>query len=84
MSLAVWIFDDGGFHNSGVRLHTNCFTREEVMLLSLALNTKFNIKSTLHKNQDNFVIYIVAESMPRLKKLLKPYLIPSMYYKLGL
>lgn len=84
LSLAVWIFDDGGFHNSGVRLHTNCFTREEVMLLSLALNTKFNIKSTLHKNQDNFVIYIVAESMPRLKKLLKPYLIPSMYYKLGL
>ena len=84
LSLVVWIFDDGGFHNSGVRLHTNCFTREEVMLLSLALNTKFNIKSTLHKNQDNFLLYIKAESMPTLKKLLEPYLIRSMYYKLGL
>lgn len=84
MSLAIWISDDGGFHNSGVRIHTNCFTKEEVMILSLALQTKFNIKSTLHKNQNNVILYIKAESMPRLKKLLKPYLISSMHYKIGL
>ena len=29
LSLAIWISDDGGFHNSGVRIHTNCFTKEE-------------------------------------------------------
>lgn len=84
LSLAIWISDDGGFHNSGVRIHTNCFTKEEVTILSLALQTKFNIKSTLHKNKNNVILYIKAESMPRLKKLLKPYLISSMHYKIGL
>ena len=39
------------------------------MILSLALQTKFNIKSTLHKNQNNVILYIKAESMPRLKKI---------------
>jgi len=84
LSLAVWICDDGGFHRPGVRLHTNSFSQEEVMLLSLALETKFNIKSTIHKNKHNFLLYIKLESMPLLKKLVLPHIIPSMRYKLGL
>ncbi len=84
LSLAVWICDDGGFKKPGLRIHTNSFTQEEVILLSLALDTKFNIKSTLHKNQGNFVLYIEGKSMPLLKKLVLPYIIPSMRYKLGL
>ena len=84
MRLAIWICDDGGFKKPGLRIHTNSFTQEEVILLSLALDTKFNIKSTLHKNQGNFVLYIEGKSMPLLKKLVLPYIIPSMRYKLGL
>jgi len=84
LSLAVWICDVGGLHRSGVRLHIHSFKQEEIMLLSLALETKFNIKSTLHKNKDNFLLYIKLESMPLLKKLVLPYIIPSMRNKLGL
>jgi hypothetical protein len=84
LSLAVWICEVGDFHRSSVRLHTNSFTQEEVMLLSLALETKFNIKSTLHKNKYNFQLYIKLESMPLLKELVIPCIIPSMRYKLGL
>jgi hypothetical protein len=66
-------------------LHTNCFTKEEVLLLSLALETKFNIKSTLRNYHDSFLLHIKPESVPLLKKLLEPYKhIPTLCSKLGL
>lgn len=84
LALAIWIMDDGTFKSPGVRLATNCFKKQEVELLSKALETKFNIKSTLHKNNGNYQLYIKKESMSLLKKLVLPYNIPSMFYKLGL
>jgi len=84
LGLAIWICESGSFHRFRVRLHTNCFTQEEVMLLSLALETRFNIKSTIRKNKNNYQLCIKLESMPLLKELVVPYIIPSMRYKLGL
>ena len=75
---------DDGTWKPGVRIATNCFTKEEVELLSLALDSKFNLKSSLHKNNNNYQLYIKQESLPLLKKLVLPYMIPSMLYKLGL
>ena len=49
----------------------------------MILENKFNIKSSLHKNNANYQLYIKAESMPLLKKLVLPYVVPSMHYKLG-
>lgn len=66
-------------------LHTNCFRKEEVLLLSLALETKFNIKSTLRNYHDSFLLHIKPESVPLLKKWLEPYKhIPTLCSKLGL
>ena len=76
--------DDGTFKNPGVRIATNCFTKEEVELLAKVLNTKFNIKSNLHKNNEGYQLYIFKESMNLLKELVLPHMVPSMYYKLGL
>jgi ubiquinol-cytochrome c reductase cytochrome b subunit len=42
LALAVWIQDDGGRHGNGLRLHTHCFTRQEVELLMDALTQNFN------------------------------------------
>jgi hypothetical protein len=59
------------------------------------LLNKFNIQTTLHlaKNRsknpalkyklDGYRIYVKAISMPTLIKLVEPYIIPSMKYKLG-
>ena len=76
--------DDGGFVDPGVRIATNCFTKEEVELLAKALNTKFNIKSSLLKKNDGYHLCILKESMNLLKELVLPHMVPSMYYKLGL
>ena len=83
LALAIWIMDDGTW-KPGVRIATNCFTKEEVELLSLALDSKFNLKSSLHKNNSNYQLYIKQESLPLLRKLVLPYMVPSMHYKLGL
>ena len=47
LALAVWIMDDGTLKKPGVRIATNCFTLEEVELLKLALENKFNLKCSL-------------------------------------
>jgi hypothetical protein len=76
--------DDGTWKNPGVRIATNCFTKKEVELLKLTLETKFNLKSTLYKNNNKYQLYIKQESMDVLKELILPYVVPSMLYKLGL
>ena len=52
----------------GVRITTNCFTKQEVELLVLALEIKFNLKCTLQKNNNKHQLYIKQESLPLLKK----------------
>ena len=50
--LAFLIMADGNFDKgrNRVRIYTNCFKKQEVELLGRALETKFNIKSSLHYN----------------------------------
>jgi len=84
LALAIWIMDDGTWKKPGVRIATNCFTKQEVELLKLTLEIKFNLKSSLHKNNDKYQLYIKQESIPLLRELVLPYFVPSMLYKLGL
>ena len=43
MALAVWIMDDGGITNSGIRIATNSFKLKEVELLNDVLKSKYNL-----------------------------------------
>ena len=83
LALAVWIQDDGTW-KPGVRIATNSFTKQEVDVVVLAWGTKFNLNCTLHKNNNKHQLYIKQESLPLLRKLVLPYIVPSMLYKLGL
>lgn len=87
LALAIWIQDDGCKIGKGLKLATNCFKYEEVQYLTLLLHSKYNIKSSIQKgNIENlqFIIYIWAESIPLLANIVKPYIVPSIKYKLGL
>ena len=84
LALATWFMDDGSKLGSGVRIATNCFKKQEVELLVRALDSKFNIKSTLHKNNNNYQLYIKKESIYKLRELVLPHMHKSMFYKLGL
>lgn len=76
LALAVWIMEDGTW-KPGVRIATNCFTKEEVELLSLVLDSKFNLKSSLHKNNSNYSLLISEDSRDLLISIVRPYLLPS-------
>ena len=81
LALAIWIMDNGIFKNPGVIIVINSFTKKEGELLIYVLKLKFNINSTLHKNNDRYQLYIKKD---KLISIVKPYFHPSMYYKLGL
>lgn len=80
-ALAVWIMDDGGPHNEGLLLSTYCFSVEDVNMLASILRTNFNLKCSVNLRKAGPVIYIFKESMPLVRTLVMPYLVPSMYYK---
>lgn len=96
LSLAVWIMDDGGWTGYGVKISTNAFSYDEVVLLTQILNNKFKLQSTTQKLSkpknyikntvyiDKYSIYIKSTSIPTLRKLILPYIHPSMLYKIEL
>jgi LAGLIDADG DNA endonuclease family/NADH-Ubiquinone oxidoreductase (complex I), chain 5 N-terminus len=85
LALAIWFMDDGSSLNKGARIATNCFTFEEVNLLCKALKNKYNIIVTPNKcgKDRGHIIYIHVNSMRLFTNIVKPYLLPSLYYKLG-
>lgn len=85
-ALAIWFMDNGSkFKNGGYKIATNCFTYNEIEYLSFILKNKFNLKCNIHSSGINkgFIIYIFKSSRDHFFKLVKPYMVPSMYYKLG-
>lgn len=85
LALSIWIMDDGGKVGKGLKLATNSFSYKEVVYLSNILLDKYNIKSTIQKTgvENQYHLYIWAESMPTLWNIVKDYIIPSMKYKFG-
>jgi hypothetical protein len=79
LALAYWFMDDGSYEGT---LATNSFSIEECELLIDWMLQKWNIKCTLQKNQSNYTLYIRSCSRYEFEKLIFPYMIPSMYYKL--
>jgi hypothetical protein len=96
LSLAVWLMDDGGWTGYGVRISTNAFSYEEIIILTEILDSKFELKCIIQKLSkpknynkntiyvDKYSIYIKSISVPLLRKLVLPYMHSSMLYKIGL
>ena len=86
LALAVWIMDDAGWTNYGVRIATNSFTLKEVELLSDVLKSKYNLKTTIQNisKENQYSLYIKKQSVNNLRIIIGPYIHPSMLYKLDL
>ncbi len=85
MALAIWFMDDGSKCNKGAKISTNCFTPKELITLCDLLYIKYQLICTVQSGGKNkgSVIYISVKSMPLFSKLVKPFMLPSLYYKLG-
>lgn len=80
--LAHWIMGDGSKRAKGLILCTDNFSLQEVVLLVNILIIKFDINPTVQKEKNKFRIYINEKSLMKIKPLILPYFIPSMFYKI--
>jgi hypothetical protein len=85
LALAILFMDDYSKKGKGASIAINCFTLEEVNFLCKVLKSKYNIIATSNKSGKNkgYIIYIHSNSMKLFTSIDKPYLLPSLYYKLG-
>jgi len=87
--LALWFMDDGGQGGNtvdGLVIDVSSFTTHEQFLIQKVLNKKFHLKTSLHyyNKKKNYVkLYFKKKTVHVFKKLIKPYVIPSLQYKLG-
>ncbi len=86
LALAIWIMDDGDWAKPGVRLSTNIFKLQEVQFLASLLKKNWDLDCTVQKisRANQYSIYIKGKSVIKLTRLVLPYIVPSMHYKLGL
>jgi len=77
--LAIWYMDDGCICKRSYQIYTNGFTLPEIVFLQNLLKVNFNIDTTVDKNR---TLYIRTSSKTHFENLIKPYIIPSMTYKL--
>jgi LAGLIDADG DNA endonuclease family len=94
LALAFLIMDEGGWvsGSKSVRIATNNFTLQEVDLLRDIFKTKFDLDCTIqllskgggNRPKDKYSMYFKVASLPKLRELVLPFMIPSMKYKLGL
>ena len=73
----------------GITLCTDSFTLEEVQLLRKALQTNFNLVSSVHNKKGKNKIYykridIFKNSLNKIKPTLKKFMVNSMLYKINL
>lgn len=86
LAMAVWFMDDGSIKSSRHRaliLNTQCFTKAENLKLIKIINEKFGIEMSLRPQRDLYQLYIGSNSVEKFVKLINPYVVPSMRYKLG-
>ena len=85
-ALAFWYMDDGGRNSKygkGMVLDITCFTLNDQFILKNMMEIKFNCQVTFHKrNYKNSTLYIKSCSALHFCNLIRPYIIPSMLYKL--
>ena len=79
------MMDDGGWAKPGVRISTNSFKLEEVQYLADLLKKLFDLNCIVQNinTPHQYSIYVKDESVFKLRKLILPFVIPSMRYKLG-
>jgi hypothetical protein len=75
---------DGTYQSKGITLCTDYYSIEDVIHLMNVLIICYDLKCSLHEYKGRYRIYISINSMVKLVKIVKPYMIPSMYYKMGL
>jgi hypothetical protein len=83
--LAYWFMDDGSLKwrlSRSVILNTQGYRQDEVKKLVLLLKAKFGLEAGIRKQQEGFQVCIHGQSLEEFVKLVGPYLLKEMWYKI--
>lgn len=84
--LAVWFMDDGSYKSNRHKtfiVHTVGYRKNDLELIKNVLLEKFGIDTAIHRQYDKWRLYITSHSAEKFKRIVEPYIIPAMNYKLG-
>lgn len=87
LSLAVWFMDDGSLkskYNKARVINTQSFDDISLKRLQDMLLKKFHIQTTLRMQPEGKQIYIPSAEAEKFVQVIRPYIIPSMEYKIKL
>jgi hypothetical protein len=87
ISLADLIMGDGNFLDERdiIRIYTNSFMYENVILLSHIINKDLSIKNkVVHDRNYQYIIVIEKDNVEFVRELILPYMHLSILYKLGI
>ena len=79
LGLAIWFMDDGFKCNSGIKIATDSFKKEELLELIKVIFVKFNILFKIDKRNR---LFLLKDSYTEFHNLIYPYILPEFYYKL--
>lgn len=82
--LAYWFMDHGSMkpaQSKGVILNTQGFSRPELERLSQVLQSKFDLQTSVRRQPDGYQIYVSGKSFEDFVRLVEPYVLPEMTYK---
>ena len=83
--MAVWVMDDGSYHQGKIDISTYSFTLQEIEKICFIIKNKFNITMLYHKDRDRgYRIYCNKTETQKLADLICPYITKKMRYKIGL
>lgn len=90
IAMAIWFMDDGSLKSNRHRaliFNTQSFSKSEVLRLSKIMENKFGISAVLRKQsrkiEELYQLVTVKDGAEKLAEIIKPYILPSMRYKLG-
>ena len=82
ISLAIWTMDDGDNDKDSIRYNTQSFSLKEQKILRKILREKYQLQVNLNKDRNSYRLRVNKVSKMRLIKLISPFIIPSMKYKI--
>lgn len=79
--LAVWYMDDGSLCGKSCYLNTQQFPEQEQLLLSRLLLKDFGLTAKRDKDKQYYRLRFNVKESKKFVDLIRPYIIPSMAYK---
>ena len=84
LGLAVWVLDDGNYTPSGAyRISCGKIEKETLQTMAEIIKSRFDIEFKVMEGKRENMLSTNQEMGQRLKELIKPYVHPSMAYKVG-